>query len=97
MHSDSGLSMQDFETLVRLSEADDGRLRISVLAEQMHWERSRLSHHLRRMSARGLVHKESAPRTAAGAFVVITAAGQEALDRGRQGTCGPCVPSSSRG
>ena len=43
----SDLSMQDFETLVRLSESPEHRLRISALAEQMHWERSRLSHHLR--------------------------------------------------
>ena len=85
MHSDSALSMQDFETLVRLSEADDGRLRISVLAEQMHWERSRLSHHLRRMSGRGLVHKEECAEDGRGAFVVITAAGQEALDRAAPG------------
>ncbi len=77
---DSGLSLQDFETLVWLSEAPDERLRISVLAERMHWERSRLSHHLRRMSARGLVGKEGCPEDGRGSFVNLTEAGRRALD-----------------
>lgn len=80
MHRDSELSMQDFETLVRLSEAEGGRLRISALAEQMHWERSRLSHHLRRMAGRGLITKEECPHDGRGAFVVISDAGRQALD-----------------
>lgn len=85
MNRDSGLSMQDFETLVRLSEAEEGRLRISALAEQMYWERSRLSHHLRRMLTRGLVAKEECKSDGRGAFVSITAAGQEALDAAAPG------------
>lgn len=80
MHRDSDLSMQDFETLVFLSESEDGRLRISALAEGMHWERSRLSHHLRRMAARGLVERQECADDGRGAFVVITAVGQRALD-----------------
>lgn len=85
MNRDSGLSMQDYATLVRLSEAEDGRLRISALAEQMFWERSRLSHHLRRMFTRGLVSKEECQSDGRGAFVVITPAGQEALDAAAPG------------
>lgn len=85
MHQDSGLSMQDFETLVRLSEAEEGRLRISALAEEMHWERSRLSHHLRRMSARGLVGRSECESDGRGAFVHISPAGQKALDAAAPG------------
>lgn len=80
MHRDSDLSMQDFETLVFLSEAERGRLRISALAGRMHWERSRLSHHLRRMSARGLVEKQYCADDGRGAFVAITEAGRGALE-----------------
>ncbi|MGD8150646.1 MarR family winged helix-turn-helix transcriptional regulator [Ornithinimicrobium sp. Y1694] len=80
LHADgTDLSLQDFETLVRLSEAPEGRLRISVLAEQMHWERSRLSHHLRRMAGRQLVCKQDCTDDGRGAFVSITDAGQDAL------------------
>ena len=53
LKEDSELSMQDYETLVHLTEAEGGRLRVSVLADAMHWERSRLSHHLRRWSCAG--------------------------------------------
>ena len=78
MHQDSELSMQDFETLVRLTEAEGERLRVSVLAEQMHWERSRLSHHLRRMEARGLISREDCSDDGRGSFVRITDAGRSA-------------------
>lgn len=85
LNQDSGLSMQDFETLVRLSEAPGERLRISALADQMHWERSRLSHHLRRMSSRGLVAKEDCPEDGRGSFVQLTPAGRNALDEAAPG------------
>ena len=82
---DSGLSLQDFETLVVLSEAPDERLRISALADQMHWERSRLSHHLRRMSARGLVSKEDCQEDGRGSFVALTEQGRAALESAAPG------------
>lgn len=82
---DSELSLQDFETLVWLSEAPGEQLRISALAEQMHWERSRLSHHLRRMSARGLVTKQDCPDDGRGSFVGLTHAGRAALEKAAPG------------
>lgn len=85
LQADSSLSLQDYETLVRLSEAEEGRLRISVLAEQMHWERSRLSHHLRRMEGRGLVIKTECAEDGRGAFVSITGEGRKALDAAAPG------------
>jgi len=53
--ADSGLSLPDYDVLTALSVADGGRMPITVLAAQIGWERSRVSHHVRRMSARGLV------------------------------------------
>lgn len=85
LHRESGLSLQDFETLVRLSEAPGQRLRISALADQMHWERSRLSHHLRRMSARQLVTKEDCTEDGRGSFVALTQAGRSALEAAAPG------------
>lgn len=79
MSQDSELSMQDYETLVRLAETEGERLRISALAEQMHWERSRLSHHLRRMVSRGLIAKEECVDDGRGAFVCLAETGREAL------------------
>jgi DNA-binding MarR family transcriptional regulator len=53
--ADSDLSLPDYDVLTALSVADGGRMPITVLAAQIGWERSRVSHHVRRMSARGLV------------------------------------------
>ena len=53
--ADSGISLPDYDVLTALSVAEGGRMSITVLAAQIGWERSRVSHHVRRMSARGLV------------------------------------------
>ena len=53
--ADSDVSLHDYDVLTALSVADAGRMPITELAAQIGWERSRVSHHVRRMSARGLV------------------------------------------
>src|SRR6266852_3463926 len=53
--ADSGMSLPDYDVLTALSVADGGRMQVTVLAAHIGWERSRVSHHVRRMSARGLV------------------------------------------
>ena len=53
--ADSGMSLPDYDVLTALSVAEAGRMPITVLAAQIGWERSRVSHHVRRMSVRGLV------------------------------------------
>ncbi len=81
MLADSDLSLQDFDVLVRLSEAPDGRLRISDLAGALLWERSRLSHHSKRMERRGLVKRTECPDDGRGAFLVLTPTGRATLER----------------
>ena len=49
MRADSGMSLPDYDVLTGLSVADGGRMPITVLAAQIGWERSRVSHHVRRM------------------------------------------------
>jgi DNA-binding MarR family transcriptional regulator len=51
--ADSGLSLSDYHVLVALSNAPHARMRVADLAAQIGWERSRVSHHLRRMCERG--------------------------------------------
>jgi DNA-binding MarR family transcriptional regulator len=58
LQRECGLSDPDFEILVNLSEAEGARMRASALVEATQWEKSRLSHHLSRMEARGLVRRE---------------------------------------
>lgn len=50
-----GLTMAEYEILVRLSEAPDHRLRMAQLAEEASQSRSRLSHTVSRLECKGLV------------------------------------------
>jgi DNA-binding MarR family transcriptional regulator len=75
----SGLSLADYDVLVPLSEAPQGRLRVFELASDLRWERSRLSHHLTRMQRRGLIAREDCDDDRRGAFVVLADAGRAAI------------------
>lgn len=80
LQADSGLSLSDYDVLVHLSEAPDGRLRPFELRRGVQWEQSRLSHHLTRMQHRGLVRREGCTEDGRGAFVVLTDDGRRALE-----------------
>jgi DNA-binding MarR family transcriptional regulator len=75
------LSMADFEVLVNLTDVPDGRLRVTELADSMQWERSRVSHQLKRMEARGLVDRAGCPEDGRGSFVGITTSGRRAIEQ----------------
>ena len=70
-----GLSMHDYEILVELSEAPLRRMRMTELADRTAQSRSRLSHQINRMEARGLVSREGCERDKRGTFAVLTAHG----------------------
>lgn len=78
--AESGLSMADFAVLVVLSDVPDGRRRAFELGRELHWEKSRLSHHLTRMERRGLVTREGCPTDRRGAFIALTPVGRTALE-----------------
>ncbi|HEV7743070.1 MAG TPA: MarR family transcriptional regulator [Pseudolysinimonas sp.] len=81
LQDDSGLSTGDYSVLLALSEQPGHRIRSSELAEQVGWERSRLSHHLGRMEGRGLIAREDCATDSRGAEIVLTAAGADAFRR----------------
>ncbi len=85
LQADSDLSLPDFQVLVHLTDTAERRLRVTELAREMQWEKSRLSHHLGRMEGRGLVRRESCPSDARGAFVALTRAGQSAIEEAAPG------------
>jgi DNA-binding MarR family transcriptional regulator len=80
LQAESQLSLSDYEVLVVLSEAADGRLRPFELCDFLQWEQSRLSHHIRRMETRGLVSREGCTGDGRGAFVVLSPAGRCAIE-----------------
>ena len=81
LHEDSGLSSSDFEVLVNLTDSPDGRVRVTELATQLLWERSRVSHHVTRMERRGMVQRADCAEDGQGAWVVITPAGRATIER----------------
>jgi len=74
---ESNLSPADYQVLLALSEARDRRVRSSELAASIDWERSRLSHHLRRMELRGLIRREDCATDSRGAEVLLTPDGAQ--------------------
>lgn len=75
----SALSYPDYEVLAVLTERPDGRLRLFELAHELGWEKSRASHHIRRMEERGLVGKERCVEDRRGWFVEVTDDGRRAI------------------
>jgi DNA-binding MarR family transcriptional regulator len=55
-------------------------LRAFELSRRLGWEKSRLSHHIARMEARGLVGREPCDTDHRGAFVVLTPTGRAAIE-----------------
>lgn len=76
---DSGMSTADYEVLAVLSDQDCGRLRVGELGLATGWEKSRLSHHITRMVARGLVARELCADDGRAAYVVLTDHGRAAI------------------
>jgi DNA-binding MarR family transcriptional regulator len=83
--ADSGMSLADYDVLTALSVADGGRMPITVLAAQIGWERSRVSHHVRRMSARSLVTCGLSATDRRVTEVILTGRGRQALEEAAPG------------
>jgi DNA-binding MarR family transcriptional regulator len=74
-----GLTMADYEILVRLSETPERRIRMSELADLTLSSRSRLSHQIDRMEKAGLVARQNCEQDRRGSFAVLTDQGWEVL------------------
>ncbi|MGW4489928.1 MarR family winged helix-turn-helix transcriptional regulator [Amycolatopsis sp. NPDC004368] len=85
LQHDSGMPHTYYEVLVSLSEAEGRRLRMSELADARGSSRSRLSHAVARLEAKGWVRRESCPTDKRGAWAVLTDAGFTALETAAPG------------
>ncbi|MET3860292.1 DNA-binding MarR family transcriptional regulator [Dietzia sp. 2505] len=81
LQRDASMSQSDYSVLVSLSEADGRGLRARDLGAALGWDRSRVSHQVRRMEARGLVAKGECAEDGRGTIVTLTAEGAEAIAR----------------
>jgi DNA-binding MarR family transcriptional regulator len=74
-----GLTLADYEILVRLSEHPQRRVRMSELAELTLSSRSRLSHQVDRMERAGLVEREVCTQDRRGQWCTLTDTGWQVL------------------
>jgi DNA-binding MarR family transcriptional regulator len=85
LQADSKLSLPDYDVLNALRYARGGRMRITALAAQIGWERSRLSHHVRRLQNRGLVESRQAPADRRATEITITDQGWDEITHASSG------------
>src|SRR3954470_12152772 len=78
-----GLPVSSYDVLVQLDEAEDGRLRMSALADAVLLSRSGLSRLVTRLEDQGLIERAECASDARGSFAAITDKGRERLAEAR--------------
>ena len=74
-----GVTLSEYEILVRLTEADSSAMRMNELATAVVHSRSRLTHTVARMERRGLVARTACPEDRRGVVCALTPQGRELL------------------
>ncbi|MEP6851717.1 MAG: MarR family winged helix-turn-helix transcriptional regulator [bacterium] len=85
MLRDADLSAADYALLVPLSEADPHVMRARDLGRLTGWDRSRLSHQVRRMEQRGLLERRRCDTDARGTDIALTDKGWSAVSAAAPG------------
>lgn len=80
LEAEAGLSLPEYEVLVRLSEAESHTLRMSVLADSLAHSRSRVTHTIARMETNGLVARQTCAGDGRGVNCTMTALGFARLE-----------------
>jgi DNA-binding MarR family transcriptional regulator len=81
LQSDAGISHPEYLLMLSLWEAPDHQLRTGELADVLSWEKSRVSHQVTRMEARGLVARRECETDARGVWIALTPDGSRLLLR----------------
>jgi DNA-binding MarR family transcriptional regulator len=77
LQRDCGISKAEFSVLIRLRRP----MRVGELADALGWEKSRVSHLLTRMEARGLVSRTEEGATGRRTGIELTAEGRRTAER----------------
>ena len=77
---DSGLTEADYVILAALSEHPAGRMPAQELYVSLEWEKSRLSHQVRRAEHLGLIGREPNPSDARSVIIRLLPAGRRAIE-----------------
>jgi DNA-binding MarR family transcriptional regulator len=82
LRSECGMSLGDYTVMNALTNAPRRRAQLSSLATAIGWERSRLSHHLQRMSGRGFIDRVPSEIDGRATDAVLTSTGWRAFRAG---------------
>ena len=80
LHRRHGISLAEYEILVRLSEREGWRLRMAQLADSVRHSRSRVTHTVKRLERAGLVHRDKSPDDGRGVDCTMTEEGMRLLE-----------------
>jgi len=81
LQHDDGISISELEVLMALVRSPGRRLRVRDLAELTGWEKSRVSHQVTRMEARGLVEREDCAEDRRASWIRLSGDGRRVLVR----------------
>ena len=90
-----GISLTEYEIMVRLSETPDHSLRMAHLADSLAHSRSRVTHTVKRLEEGGLVLRAASPEDGRGIVCRLTERVTTSSSRWRRPTCGACARTSS--
>ncbi len=85
LKADADMAFEDYEVLVHLSEASDGKLRMTDLSRLCLHSQSRLTQRVDRLVGRGWVAREKCPDDRRGMFAVLTPDGLRTLEAAAPG------------
>jgi DNA-binding MarR family transcriptional regulator len=75
-----GISLAEYEILVRLSEREGWNMRMAQLADSVRHSRSRVTHTVKRLEQAGLVKRDRSPDDGRGVDCTMTEAGMRLLE-----------------
>jgi DNA-binding MarR family transcriptional regulator len=81
LQRDDGVSISELEVLMALVRSPGRRMRVRDLVDSTGWEKSRVSHQVTRMAARGFVERQECAEDRRASWVHLTGAGRRVVVR----------------
>jgi DNA-binding MarR family transcriptional regulator len=81
LQHDDGISISELEVLMALVRSPGRRLRVRDLVALTGWEKSRVSHQVTRMAARGLVERENCEEDRRATWIRLSGEGRRVVVR----------------
>jgi DNA-binding MarR family transcriptional regulator len=81
LQRDHGVSISELEVLMALVRSPDRRLRVRELVAVTGWEKSRVSHQVTRMEARGFVDRQECAEDKRASYIHLTGEGRRIVVR----------------